>query len=339
MSTGPNTLVAAGPIAAAAGQGDILYALTGDNALYTVGIGASGATCAANPTVAHGVKALAGDGPLVYALVEDGGHWTVLAVDTQGKTSLKLSLPADAAHTPVALAVRGGDFYAAYNGVEPNSGGIWHFAGKDLSKPAQTITTTPGVASVSVADTGTLFALLADGSLVRLDGAGHVLPVAVSLASPVLSADPSTYVASTPVPTLPTAESAPVNAPTASATPAQVSGSISPSGTATAPAATPATPTVAPQTGSTSALAGPPTLFAGSSTLSADRTAAGRLLVGDGAVPRVVRFDASGSDLRPIQQYVYGPPLSPLQSVTVSADGTRVYAWSGAQLVAVTLPD
>jgi hypothetical protein len=52
----------------------------------------------------------------------------------------------------------------------------------------------------------------------------------------------------------------------------------------------------------------------------------------------VVRFTVSGPTLQLAQQYVYGPPLASLQSVTVSADGTRVFAWSGTELVEVTLP-
>lgn len=341
LSSGPNSLVAPGPVTPATGAADtssMLYALSGDNALYAVSISGSGATCAAPPVIAQGVKAITGDGPQTYALVQASGHWTVVAVDMHGKVAMKLLLPVDATHTPVALAVFGGNFYVAFNGAGSNTGGIWHFWGKDLTRPAQTVATSSGVTSISATATGTVFALLADGSLARVDGAGHALPAPVSLASPVLSADPSVYVSATPVPTLPTTASPPVSVPTATATPAPVSGSISPAGTATAPGATSPSASPLPQTEPTPTVTGPVTLFVGASTLATDRASTGTLVVGDGAAPRVVRFDTSGPDLRPIQQYVYGPPLSPLQSVTVSADGTRIYAWSGAQLVMVTLP-
>jgi hypothetical protein len=39
-----------------------------------------------------------------------------------------------------------------------------------------------------------------------------------------------------------------------------------------------------------------------------------------------------------LRQYAYGAPLAALQSVTIAPDGTQLFAWSGAQLVQVTLP-
>jgi hypothetical protein len=83
---------------------------------------------------------------------------------------------------------------------------------------------------------------------------------------------------------------------------------------------------------------GTQTLFTGASGFAADRAALGSLYVGDGASTRVVRFGVSGADLQPPSQYTYGAPLSALQSVTVSPDGTRLFAWSGTQLVVVAVP-
>ena len=332
LASGPDALAAVGPVKIPAGQTTApvtIFAQAGQGALYQVDLAAGAATCGAAPIVPQGVQALATDATQLYALVQQSNSWVVLAIAAGSKPATKLTLPADRTHAPIALAARGGDFYVAFQNPQTGSGGIWHFRGADLTKPAQTIATPAPVASLSVAASGAPFALLPDGSLVRWDSAGHMQTMSVQLASPVLPTDPSTYVASTPVPTVPPTATATAT-PTPEQAPSTLVGGTStpaPSSTATPPATTP-TPT--PE--------GPTTLFSGSSSLSADRVGPGDLVVGDGAVPRVVRFTVSGPALQLAQQYVYGPPLASLQSVIVSADGTRVFAWSGTELVEVTLP-
>ena len=104
----------------------------------------------------------------------------------------------------------------------------------------------------------------------------------------------------------------------------------------------PATPTVPPTPTATPGVeqypGAPQTLFTSASGFAADRTASGSLIIGDGASTRVVRFGVSGAAPHVMRQYTYGAPLAALQSVTISPDGTRLFAWSGAQLVQVTLP-
>jgi serine/threonine protein phosphatase PrpC len=333
LASGPDALAAVGPVKIPAGQTTApvtIYALAGQGALYQVALAAGTATCGAAPIVTQGVAALATDESQLYALTQVSSSWVVLTVPATGKPAAKLTLPADRAHSPIALAAHGGDFYVAFQNPQTGGGGIWHFGGADLTKPAQTITTTAPAASLGVATSGAPFALLPDGTVVRWDAAGHTQVVPVPLATPVLATDPSVYVAATPVPTVP--PSTPT--PPATATPevgssSLVSATVTPAPNATATPAT-ITPTPTP--------AGPTTLFSGSSSLSTDRLGPGDVVVGDGAVPRVVRFTVTGPELQLAQQYVYGPPLASLQSVTVSADGTRVFAWSGSELVEVTLP-
>jgi hypothetical protein len=208
------------------------------------------------------------------------------------------------------------------------------------------------VAALAVAASGMPFALLMDGSVVRWDAGGHVNALPIALARPVATADPSAYAASTPVPTLPpttgsaatqqtpavTGTLAPdvtaTPSPTAPATPTGAAASA-----ATAAPASTATPTPTPTAGGSQTSSGTTQVFGGSSSLSSDRVGSGDIFVGDGALPRVVRFTVNGSDLQLARQYVYEPSLSELQSVTASADGTQLFAWTGGQLVQVTLPN
>jgi serine/threonine protein phosphatase PrpC len=333
LASGPAALAAIGPAKPPAGQTlapVTIYAQAGEGALYQMDLAAGSATCGVKPVVAQGVLALATDATQLYALAHQATTWTVLVV-AGGKAAAKLTLPADQTHTPSALAARGGDFYVAFQNPQTGGGGIWHYSGSNLTKPV-TIPTPTAVVSLSVAASGVPFAVLEDGTLVRWDAAGHVTTVPIYQASPVLATDPNAYLSATPVPTVPPTPTS--VAPTA--TPEQASSTLVGNGTPSpSPSHAPtATATAAPT--ATPPLAGPTTRFSGSTALAADR--ASSLVIGDGTVPRVVRFTVTGPTLQLAQQYVYGPTLAPLQSVTLSADGTRVFAWSGAQLVEVTLP-
>lgn len=355
-ANGPQALAFAGALPLAAGQSapvEVLYELTGDGALYKVTISPSAATatCGTAPVVPQGVKAVANDQPQVYALAQQGTGWTVLQVGADGKTTAKITLPTNAPSgaTPVALAAHGGDYYIAFNGPQAGQGGIWHFAGSDLKKPAQTITTPESVTALGAAASGATFAMLADGNVVGWDPQGHVAPVSIALAPLVVTADPNAYVAATPVPTLPATPS-PVPTADATATPQTATGSLAPQATSSATSApttatTPTTPTATAAPTPTATAVGSQLSsatnapFGATSSLTADRTStSGDIFVGDGGTPRVVRFAVNGSDLQLVHQYVYGAPLATLQSVTTSADGSRLYAWSGTQLVEVTLP-
>jgi hypothetical protein len=348
LATGAGTLAVAGPATAApSGQTPTVvrvYALTAEGALYQVLLGQQLAICAPTP-VARGVKAITTDGPTVYALAQESGHWVVVSIDAAGKAATRFAVPGNTAHLPVALAVVGGDYYIAYQGVSPQSGGIWHFAGAKVVRATQTIPTTAGVAAIGVAASNAPFALLTDGSILRLAPAGQAAPDPVALAAPITPVDPSTYQPGSPVPTVPPGAS-PSATPTATATAQAATGSIAPAATATHSAAASKTPAHATPTPSATPTPLPtpptpttaPTLFAGPSSVTADRTAAASIVVGDGTTPRVVRFSVNGLYLQPVQQYVYASSLAPLESVAISPDGTRVFAWSGTHLVMITLP-
>lgn len=329
-----------------------VYALSGNGAVYALALSGSTATCGATPVVTQGVKALASDGPRLYALAQNTNkQWVVLTVDAQGKSAPVATLPADAAHTPLTLAAHNNDLYVAFEGAQADSGGVWHLvAAAPQDRLAQTISVPMGISALAVTAAGEPFALRLDGSLVSFDAEGRLALPDVSVATPVPDIDPSTYTVATPVPTVPPAMTPAPNVPATSQATGQATGAL---------AGTPAviTPTV-PATSTTSVTPGvttsptsnpttttaPGTLtsgttqFGGSSSLSAERAAGGTLVVGDGSLPRVVRFSVSSATLAVQQEYVYSAPLLPLQSVTTSPDGTRLYAWSGAQLVAIALP-
>ncbi|HEY7779456.1 MAG TPA: Stp1/IreP family PP2C-type Ser/Thr phosphatase [Ktedonobacterales bacterium] len=348
LATGAGTLAVAGSgTPATSGQSPTvvrIYALTAQGALYQVLLGQELAICAPTP-VATGVKAITTDGPAVYALEQESGHWYVVSIDAGGKAAIRFAVPGNTAHLPVALAAVGTDFYVAYQGVSTQSGGVWRFVGAKPTKPAQTVTTPAGVSALGVAAGNAPFALLTDGSILRLAPAGQAVVDPVALAGPITPVDPSTYQPGSPVPTLPAGAGA-ITTPAATATSQAATGSIAPAATATHTAAASKTPTHAAPTPTTAptplptppAPTGAPTFFSGPSSLSADRSAAATIVVGDGTTPRVVRFSVNGLYLQPVQQYFYTSSLAPLESVAVSPDGTRVFAWSGAHLVMITLP-
>ncbi|HEY7834233.1 MAG TPA: Stp1/IreP family PP2C-type Ser/Thr phosphatase [Ktedonobacterales bacterium] len=357
LASGQAALAAAGPPAPAAGQTVApvaLYALAGNGAVYLLTLAGNTATCGAAPLIALGVKALATDGPRLYALAQQTNkQWVVLAVDGSGKASAVATLPADAAHTPLTLAAHNGDLYIAFAGATPESGGVWHFtSATPQDQLARTITVPQGINALAVTAAGKPFALLLDGSLVSFDAAGHLAQPTVAVATPVPGIDPSTYTVATPVPTLPPTATPAPPAPTATPATGQAPGTLAgtpaaspstttgatPGATASATTTTGATATATPAATAPGTLAVGRATFGGTTSLSAERAAGGTLEVGDGSLPRVVRFAVVGMSLTVQREYVYGAPLQPLQSVTTSPDGTQLYAWSGAQLVAIALP-
>ncbi|HEX9413869.1 MAG TPA: hypothetical protein VF916_10240, partial [Ktedonobacterales bacterium] len=287
VASGPLAAVGAVPTGGSEATPPTLYAVTRSGALYAMSYGSGVATCGATPLVPAGVQAITSDATQLYALVQQGTAWAVLAVDASAPPAVKVALPADTPGTPVALAARGGDFYVVYQQASSLGSAILHFGGGDLKKPTQTIATPATVTALVASAAGSPFALLRDGTVVTWDAGGHVSVVAIALAQPVVSDDPSAYRGATPVPTFPpTATPAPV---TPTPTPAPVSGSIVPATTATpttAPAttATPGAPTSTPSTATATATSGVPsptpaptatptgavTVFGGSSSLATD---------------------------------------------------------------------
>jgi serine/threonine protein phosphatase PrpC len=325
-----------------------LYALSGSGALYTLSLGPGTATCGASPMIASGVHAIVTDGDQLYALVQQPTGWTVMQMTATTAPAVKITLPTDETAAPSTLAALGGDVFVVY--PKGNGSEILHYGGADLKKPAQTLSTATAVNALRLTMAGTPFLLLADGSIASWDVAGQMHPVTVSLAAPVQTSDPHAYTVATPVPEIaPTATPAPATpTPTAapatpSPTTAPASGSVAPASTATAggtPASTAApnpTATTAPTAaGSTSAA--PNTLFDGPASIAADRSPAASLFVGDASAPRVVRFTVSGGELTLARQYVYAATMTPLRGIASTADGAHLFAWSGSQLIEVTLP-
>jgi hypothetical protein len=258
--------------------------------------------------------------------------------------AVKITLPTDETAAPSSLAVLHGEVFVVY--PKGQSSEILHYGGADLKKPVQTLTTASTVNALRLTTGGMPVLLLADGSLATWDAVGQMHVVPVSLAAPAVTTDPHAYTSATPVPMIaPTPTAAPAT-PTATAAPATpspttapASGTIAPAATATtAGAATPAaTPTNTPGATGTTAAA-PITLFDGPASITADRAPTADLYIGDGSTPRVVRFTVSGAALTLARQYVYAATLPPLRGVTSAPDGAHLFAWSGDQLVEVTLP-
>lgn len=305
-------------------QAATVYALSGGN-LYqiTVPLDANGlpatATAGCAAIALPGVSttlALSADGPKLYALAQVGGGayavFTVLPNGANPDGSLRVkaqqffTVPTPHAEAPTTLAANGASIYVGYKGGASGVGGIWLFSGSSPKAPSQTAQVPQPATSLAAAN-GTVFAILADGSLGQLDTTLTYLQLPLRVLPPVTSADPTAYTASTPVPT-----------PPASATPA-ASTSASSSGT---PAGT---------------------LFGSGSSLVVDPALRTGILLGDPASSRVVRFLVSqaGPGLSLSAQYVYGAPLTNVKGLALSSAGTTltVFAWSGTQLVAFSIPE
>ncbi|HEY7982931.1 MAG TPA: Stp1/IreP family PP2C-type Ser/Thr phosphatase [Ktedonobacterales bacterium] len=329
-----------------------LYAVSASGALYALSLSTGTVTCGATPVIPAGVHAIVADGDQLYALVQQTAGWTVMQLSAAAAPATKITLPTDGTAAPSTLAVLGGDVFVVY----PKGSGseILHYGGTDLKKPVQTLGTATTVNALRLTTGGTPYLLLADGSLASWDAAGQIHAVSVSLAAPVRTGDPRAYTAATPVPVIaPTATPAPATptpttapaTPTITASPA--AGAIQPAATATAggtPAATAvaspaptATPAASPAATGT-ATAAPTTLFDGPASIAADRAASAGLFIGDGGTPRVVRFTVSGGALTLARQYVYPDAMTPLRGIASAPDGAHLFAWSGDQLVEVTLP-
>jgi hypothetical protein len=146
----------------------------------------------------------------------------------------------------------------------------------------------------------TVYALLEDGTAGQLDATHSFVTLPVEVQTPIPPGLTDGYTSATPVPTVTTV----------------------PAGTITNAYGT---------------------LFAHGAVIAADPSLHADLLVADGTNNRVVRFSATDTSpgLRLASQYVYGPPLANLALLAPASTGTTltIYAWSGAQLEAFSVPE
>ena len=155
------------------------------------------------------VVALAADGATLHVLVEQGTNaYAVLSVTTSGANpdgsprfaiQHRFAVPTPSGDVPTSLAESGGTFYVGYKSAT-GAGGIWAFTGAAPKGPSQSVTLTQAPSALALSN-GTLYALLADGSLGQLDSAHQYLPLPVQVQPPLSIIDPSAYSAGAPVPT------------------------------------------------------------------------------------------------------------------------------------------
>jgi hypothetical protein len=288
----------------------------GDLYQVNVPLNAAKTPTSTNPTCAavsiggtSATLAIAADGSTLYTLSKDStGSYSVYALTAQSPTpgappkltsKALFQVPVASGTTPLALAVSGTDYYIGYSaGNSP--GGIWMFSGQTPKTPAHTVTlpkenAAPSVSALASAH-GTIFALLSDGSLGQIDSAHNYLPLPVTVMSPVINSEPSTYTSATPVPTL--------------------------------------TPATATQTATAGASASA-TVFSAGATLAGLSTGKPLVLVGDSAGGRVISFAPGATPgLQLTGQYIYGANLPQVAGLAAAPAGSSltVYVWSGSQL-------
>ena len=305
-------------------QSATVYALSGGS-LYQIAVpldangqpATSSASCA--PVALPGVSstlALAADGPNLYALSRIGASaYAVFSVVPSGatandytrvKTQQVFTIPTPHGEAPTTIAADGANLYIGYTGGASGAGGIWLFSGTTPKTPSLTAQ-LPQPATSLAATNGTVYMVLADGSVGQLDTSHTYLQLPLQVLPPVTAADPTTYISSTPVPTVPASMT-----PTATATAAS-------GGTATG------------------------TLFGAGATIAIDPAQHSSILLGDPASSRVVRFGVSqaGPGLSLIGQYVYGAPITGVRGLALSPAGTSltIFAWSGSQLYTFSIPE
>jgi hypothetical protein len=309
----------------------VLYGLSGGQA-YQIRVPTdaggtptmSGITC--TQMVLSGVTtivALTADGSTMYALAQlPNAQYAVLAFVPTGydgnnlpttKVETRFTVPTPGGQSPKQVAEVNGVYYVGFAGAATGTPGVWIFTGKAPKGPSRTVQLAQ-TAQALLATHGTLYMLLADGSLGQLDPNQQYLPLSVSVLSPLTPSAPDTYTVATPVPTpVSTAALPPTTSPGTEATATAGAGTPTPSGT----------------------------LFV-KGLLVADPLQPMHLLVGDGTNDRIVRFIAStsGPGLGLGAQYVYNKQLDGAATLAISTDGTRLHAftWNHGQLVSYGLP-
>ncbi|HST88600.1 MAG TPA: Stp1/IreP family PP2C-type Ser/Thr phosphatase [Ktedonobacterales bacterium] len=279
------------------------------------------------------VLAIAGDGGKLYALTQGAGTTYTVAIiqeivplaapttppqpgDTPppppptplGTTHLtitqRFTVTTTHGETPSGVAAQGGSIYVAFKGGSAGGAGVWLFSGDPSKGPTQTVTLAQPAVALA-ATNGTLYAILADGTLGQLDAARKYQALQVPVQAPLSLGNPASYTPASPVPTV-----APADAGTSAGTGGQ--------GTAFTEnvvlTASPAFPTH---------------VFIGDSA--------------NNRVVRLTG-SSSGPGLglaRPNGQYVYGPPVAGARQLTIAAaGGTAVaYVWEAPYLVAFALDE
>src|SRR5262249_45586752 len=268
------------------------------------------------------VVALSADGSTMYALAQlSNTQYAVLAFVPTGydqnnlptlSVQTRFTVPTPGGEAPKLVSEVNGDYYVGFAGAPAGSPGIWIFNGRALKEPPKTAQ-LPQSPQALLATNSTLYMLLADGSLGQLDPKQQYLPLSVSVRVPLNPSTPANYSISSPVPT-------PANTPSASAAP------LSP--TATPGAGTPTVAATAVPTASGT--------YFPKGLLLADPTQPMHVLVADSANDRIVRFisSTSGPGLGLGAQYVYNKQLSGAVSLALTADASRLHAftWSNGQL-------
>jgi hypothetical protein len=113
----------------------------------------------------------------------------------------RFGVPTPNGAVPTLIGGQGSTTYVAYS-MTGGTGGIWIFHGTNPNGPAKTIPLTQAASSI-VATSGTLYAILADGSLGQLDATPIYQPIELHIQNPLIpNISPSTYTSATPVPTV-----------------------------------------------------------------------------------------------------------------------------------------
>jgi len=296
----------------------LLYAISG-GALYQIAIGldATGnpkpgaVTCAqvALPGVTS-VTSITANGVVLDALVTTSKGAVVARIAPQ--TAASGALPAVKVQslfappvkngTPGAIAANGAAIYLAFSGGANPPTGVWHFQipAKGTVPAPKTLPTPQAVTSMRFAG-GALFMSQADGSLGQLDATSTFQPVSVLAPHPVITSNPSSYTAATPVPTA-TAEGA---------TPSSTAISGTAFGAGSTLASDPLNPT---------------------QMLLAD--------VSLHRIVRLTA-NTSGPGAGLSAQYVYGDVTPTFTMLALGGTGStlQVYAWNGAQLLAFPIQE
>lgn len=223
----PSALVAAAAPRGTLAGTQLLYALTaGAGSLYQLGVplDATGhpvsgtVICIAQhlPNVARTV-AITLEGTTLYALTQQsGGAFEVLTLVPNGfgaaglpnlKVASRFTLKTPNGEHPNLLAAQGDTAFVAYQAGTSGAPGVWLFRSNPGRGPAATVALPQPAVSVA-ATGGALYGLLGDGTLGQLGAGNAWQQLGVQVQSPLSPDDPALYQSGTPVPTVPTGDSA-----------------------------------------------------------------------------------------------------------------------------------
>jgi serine/threonine protein phosphatase PrpC len=167
------------------------------------------ASVVALATAGETLFVLAQQNPTTYEVLIYGPNGTSPNGQPQIKNIAHFGVPTSGGAVPKLIAGQGSTTYVAYS-VTGGAGGIWTFTGTRPKGPAKTIPLTQEANSI-VATNGTLYAILADGSLGQLDATPTYQPIQVRIQNPLTPNTPATYTSATPVPTVASSSSGNAN--------------------------------------------------------------------------------------------------------------------------------